>query len=107
MWQAHALGLAFGSLACRLHLDCCTASTACADHRLGDAENEISLDARNICAIPAPIQTPFRENVKLGCVVSEIRLPIRWLRVLLRRTREVCRAIVEKEEARGKFHWPR
>ena len=37
----------------------------------------------------------------------EIRLPIRRLHARLRRRDELRRRIVEKDETRGKFHWPR
>jgi hypothetical protein len=68
--------------------------------------SEISLDSRAICAVVTEIRRRSGENRRSTRASHEIRWPIRCLRANLADASRTRRAIVEKAQARGKFHWP-
>ncbi len=75
--------------------------------RFANAESEISLDARNICAFATGKFSAPQRSQRLCAASHEIRCPIRWLHLPSRRNHELRSGIVEKEEAIRKFQWPR
>ena len=69
-------------------------------------KSEISLDARNVCAVGRRDSADSFRSLHPFGQLREIRLPIRWLQVRPTRNHELGRGIVEKAEPRGKFPWP-